>query len=65
MDQDSNDTIYDQFLYKVDEAIEKGNANLLKQIIISYSNKIGQQYIDMAKKMYEELVIESFEDMTI
>lgn len=65
MDQDSNDTIYDEFLYKVDEAIEQGNANLLRQIIILYSNKISQQYIDMAKKMYEELVIESFEDMTI
>ena len=39
---------------------------LKKYIDDGYHNdKIGEQYIQMAKRMYEELVIEHFEDMVI
>ena len=64
-DNQDNDTIYDQFLYKVDLAIEKGEPNDLRKIIVFYKDKIGDNYIQMAKNMYEELVLEHFEDMTI
>tara|TARA_Y100000389_G_scaffold84757_4_gene81456 strand:- start:7300 stop:7494 length:195 start_codon:yes stop_codon:yes gene_type:complete len=63
--EEENDTIYDQFLFAVDQAIEKGQPNDLRKIIVFYKDKIGDSYIQMAKNMYEELVIENFEDMTI
>lgn len=63
--EEQNDTIYDQFLFAVDQAIEKGEPNDLRKIIKFYKDKIGENYIQMAKNMYEELVMEHFEDMTI
>ena len=63
--EEDNDTIHDEFLYKVDLAIENGDPKGLCEIIQFYNDKIGEQYIQMAKRMYEELVIEHFEDMVI
>ena len=64
-EQSTNDTIFDQFLYLIDVAIEEGNPNILRDIINEYKNLISEPYINMAKAMYERLIIEKIEDMTI
>lgn len=64
-DQSTNDTIYDQFLYLIDVAIEEGNPDILRDIINEYKNLIHESYINMAKNMYEQLIIEKIDDMTI
>ena len=65
MDSSNNDTIFDQFLYLIDVAIEEGNPNILRDIINEYKNLINESYINMAKAMYEELVLEKMDNMTI
>ena len=64
-DQSSNDTIYDQFLYLIDVAIEEGNPNILRDIIKEYNGQISEYYINMAKSIYEQLILEKIEDMSI
>ena len=64
-DPSSNDTIFDQFLYIIDTAIEEGNPNILQMAIKEYTGKISQNYINMAINMYEQLVVEKIEDMEI
>ena len=64
-EQSANDTIYDQFLYLIDVAIEEGNPNILRDIINEYKNLIHESYINMAKNMYEQLILEKIDDMTI
>lgn len=64
-DPSSNDTIFDQFLYIIDTAIEEGNPNILQRAIKEYTGKISQNYINMAINMYEQLVVEKIEDMEI
>ena len=63
--EEPNDTIFDEFLFKIDEAVDSGEPNMLKQLIKDYNNKISENYIKMAKEMYEQLVMEHFEDMVI
>ena len=41
-DQSTNDTIYDQFLYLIDVAIEEGNPDILRDIINEYKNLIHE-----------------------
>tara|TARA_B100001093_G_C26826725_1_gene1014377 strand:+ start:1713 stop:1910 length:198 start_codon:yes stop_codon:yes gene_type:complete len=65
MNTDSNDTIYDKFLYIIDIAIEKGDVNILKQAISDYKSKISYTYIKMAEKMYQEMIIEKIDDLNI
>lgn len=64
-EQSTNDTIFDQFLYLIDIAIEQGNPDILRDIINEYKNLIHESYINMAKNMYEQLIIEKIDDMTI
>lgn len=64
-EQSANDTIYDQFLYLIDIAIEEGNPNIIRDIINEYKNLINESYINMAKNMYEQLILEKIDDMTI
>lgn len=64
-EQSANDTIFDQFLYLIDVAIEEGNPNILRDIINEYKNLIHESYINMAKNMYEQLILEKIDDMTI
>ena len=61
----TNDTIFDQFLYIIDTAIEEGNPTILQQAIKEYTGKISENYINMAKSMYEQLILEKIDDMSI
>ena len=65
MIDNSNDNICEQFLYIVDTAIEQGNPNILQKAIKEYEHKISDRYINMAKTMYQELILEKIEDMII
>jgi len=62
---DNNDNIFDQFLYMVDIAVEQGNPNMLLSAIKEYNDKIPLIYINMAKNMYQELILEKIDNMTI
>ena len=62
---DSNDTIYDAFLFEIDRAIEYGDPNILKNAINIYKNNISETYIKMAEKIYITLVEEKIESMEI
>lgn len=61
----NNDTIFDQFLYIIDVAIEKGDPNILREAIKNYQNLIPQTYIKMAQDMYFQLITEKVEDLNI
>ena len=65
MESENNDTIYDQFLYIIDQAIEQGDPNILQQAIKIYKNKISNNYIKMAEDMYNTLVIEKIDLLNI
>lgn len=65
VDVTSNDTIFDQFLYIIDTAIEEGNPNILQLAIKEYDGKISVTYINMAKTMYEQLIVEKIDNMSI
>lgn len=64
-DTSTNDTIFDHFLYIIDTAIEQGNPNILQNAIKQYEGKIAITYINMAKSMYEQLIVEKIDDMSI
>ena len=61
----NNDTIFDQFLYIIDVAIEKGDPNILREAIKNYQTLISQTYIKMAQDMYFQLITEKVEDLNI
>ena len=59
-----NTTIYDNFLYQIDLAIESGNASILQQAIKTYRD-IPEVYINMAKTIYLQLITEQIEDIKL
>lgn len=59
-----NTTIYDNFLYLIDLAIESGNASILQQAIKTYRD-IPEVYINMAKTIYLQLITEQIEDIKL
>ena len=59
-----NTTIYDNFLYQIDLAIESGNASILQQAIKTYRN-IPDVYINMAKTIYLQLITEQIEEIKL
>lgn len=61
----NNDTIFDQFLYIIDVAIEKGDPNILQEAIKKYRDLISERYIKMAQDMYFQLITEKVEDLNI
>ena len=61
----NNDTIFDQFLYIIDVAIENGDSNILQEAIKKYQHLISERYIKMAKDMYFQLITEKVEDLNI
>jgi hypothetical protein len=65
MESENNDTIFDEFLYIIDQAIEQGDPNILQQAIKIYKNKISNNYIKMAEDMYNTLVIEKIDLLNI
>jgi hypothetical protein len=61
---DDNTTVYDNFLYMIDLAIESGNASILQQAIKTYKD-IPEVYINMAKTIYLQLITEQIEDIKL
>lgn len=61
---DDNTTVYDNFLYIIDTAIESGNASILQQAIKTYKD-IPEVYINMAKTIYLQLITEQIEDINL
>jgi len=62
--EDDNTTVYDNFLYIIDTAIESGNASILQQAIKTYKD-IPEVYINMAKTIYLQLITEQIEDIKL
>lgn len=62
--ENDNTTIYDNFLYMIDFAIESGNASVLEQAIKTYRN-IPDVYINMAKTVYLQLITEQIEEISL
>ena len=60
-----NNTIYDDFFYNIDLAVEERNANIIYKTIKKYENIIEKAYIDTAYKIYRELVMDQLEDMEL
>jgi len=61
---DGNTSVYDNFLYIIDTAIESGNASFLQQAIKTYKD-IPEVYINMAKTIYLQLITEQIEDIKL
>jgi len=59
-----NTTVYDNFLYMIDLAIESGNASILQEAIKTYKD-IPKVYINMAQRIYMELITEQIEDIIL
>jgi hypothetical protein len=62
--EDGNTTVYDNFLYIIDTAIESGNASIIQQAIKMYKD-IPEVYINMAKTIYLQLITEQIEDIKL
>jgi hypothetical protein len=62
--EDDNTTVYDNFLYIIDTAIESGNASIIQQAIKTYKD-IPEVYINMAKTIYLQLITEQIEDIKL
>ena len=62
--ENENTTIYDNFFYIIDLAIESGNVSLLQQAIKTYEN-IPDVYINMAKNIYLQLITEQIEEIKL
>lgn len=62
--ENGNTTVYDNFLYMIDLAIESGNASIIQQAIKTYKD-IPEVYINMAKTIYVELITEKIEEIKL
>jgi len=64
-EDNTNCTIYDDFLYCIDLSIETGDVSYVKEAIIKYKGILNQYYIDWANRIIIELTTESIEEMTL
>ena len=62
--ENDNTTVYDNFLYIIDLAIESGNTSIIQQAIKDYKD-IPEVYINMAKTIYLQLITEQIEEITL
>jgi hypothetical protein len=62
---ETNDTLEDEFMYIVEQTIETGDCNQLRNVINIYKNKIHKNYIKIAENIYYDLVQEKFEDIIL
>ena len=61
----SNDTIEDHFQHLLDKAIEYGDCCYITTAINLYGKIIDKRYVELANKIYFQLVEEKIEDMSI
>lgn len=64
-EDNTNCTIYDDFLYCIDLTIETGDINYVKQAIFKYKGILNEYYIDWGNRIIIELTTESIEEMTL
>ena len=64
-DNQSNDTIFDQFLFLIDQGVEYGDPDIILQAIKNYKQYIGENYIKMAQQMYLSLIQEKLDNIAI
>lgn len=60
-----NNVLENDFIYIVEQIIETGDYNQLRNTINLYKNKIHKNYIEIAENIYYELVKEKFQDITL
>lgn len=60
-----NDSVEDLFLYKIDLAIENQSPKEIHKLIKEYEKIISKGLIDIAYRVYRELVMDQLEDMEL
>ena len=65
MNDDTNTTYEDLFMFEIDRCIEYGDCNIIVAAIRQYKNVISDSYIKTAERIYGELVCEKLEEFNI
>lgn len=65
MNDNTNTTYEDLFMFEIDRGIEYGDCNIIASAIRQYKNVISDAYIKTAQRIYEELVCEKMEEINI
>ena len=60
-----NDSVEDLFLYEIDLAIENHSPEKIYKLIKEYRNKISKGFIDIAYRVYREMVTDKLVDMEL
>ncbi len=60
-----NDSIEDLFLYEIDLAIENHNSEKIYKLIKEYEKKISKGFIDIAYRVYREIVTDKLLDIDL
>ena len=65
LSNNDNDTIYDKFLFLIDQAVETGEPNIILKAVKDFRPYIGENYIKMAEQMYFSLIQEKLDNMEL
>ena len=60
-----NDSVEDLFLYKIDLAIENQSPEEIHKLIKEYRKTISKGFIDIAYRVYREMVTDKLLDMEL
>ena len=60
-----NDSVEDLFLYKIDLAIENQSPEEIHKLIKEYRKIISKGFIDIAYRVYREMVTDKLLDMEL
>lgn len=60
-----NDSPEYEFLYEIEQAIDKGNTKIIDEAIIAYKNIIDESYIIWGKKIKLEIIEDEIDNMKI
>lgn len=60
-----NDSVEDIFLYKIDLAIENQRPEEIQKLIKEYEKIISKGFIDIANRVFREMVIDKLDDMEL
>ena len=60
-----NDSVEDLFLYEIDLAIEDNSPEKIYKLIKEYEKKISKGFIDIAYRVYREMVTDKLVDMEL
>ena len=65
VNDDSNITIQEIFLFEIDKSVESGDISFIKNALITYKNQLSNQLIEMANRILMELITEQLESSNI